>query len=402
MYQWTQYPESHYSNTKSEAYKFLFENLYFWPRKASRSLHFKNLPKIFNSAIKVEAPRSVITKHENPTVTGIKKEPAELGVASQTAPSKNGLHQNMEIDYNAERLKLWAQDHQDNFSDVDLLKKLKNDDCELSYDQISMADWSPWIVLDNEKDDDIFIASEGYLNNSYCVDFTYNLDNPDSTEYVRDAPAQNYVKNVEVENQTRKDTRVLVDQFPKWSKTDGILKWHSDAKKKRCKSKSNSFALGRTCFRGMSNYYKNKFETVLKSWEKDTDTNDKGTMESLVIQFIKSEFEFNDDFYNSPKFAQFLDCMFTILHSQNYKKTDAYITKRDFKIIRNLLYCYSSHAKRAFIENKDYAMIYSNFYIKGSEILIQQKTSNKYVGFSDELREELWDTYGAAWQTVSN
>lgn len=150
----------------------------------------------------------------------------------------------------------------------------------------------------------------------------------------------------------------------------------------------------------MSNYYKGKFEHILKSWEKNTDPK-KQPMDDVITDFIKSEFNFEPEYFKTAEFQDFLDCMVTILHSQNHKKADAYIRKRDFKKIRNLLYCYSAGAKNAFISVKGYAMIYVNFYTKASDSLVKEKAKAKYPQFANELRSELDDIHQLAQKSIS-
>jgi hypothetical protein len=88
---------------------------------------------------------------------------------------------------------------------------------------------------------------------------------------------------------------------------------------KKLKFKSNSFALGRTAFRGMSNYYKKKFDSILKEWEMFYQ---RESMDSIVSRFISIEFNYDKDVLHN---SDFIDCMTTILHSQNYRKNDDYI-----------------------------------------------------------------------------
>jgi hypothetical protein len=145
----------------------------------------------------------------------------------------------------------------------------------------------------------------------------------------------------------------------------------------------------------MSNYYKNKFDPILKEWEKCFE---RESMDSIVSRFISNEFNYDQDVLHN---SNFLDCMITILHSQNYRKDDDYIVRRDFKKIRSLLYCYSSNAKKAFIEDKHYAIIFSNFYVKDSEELLESKSMGKYQEFKYELGTEMEDIHKQSLKTIS-
>ena len=159
---------------------------------------------------------------------------------------------------------------------------------------------------------------------------------------------------------------------------------------KKRKTKTNSFALGRTWFRGMSNYYKNKFEPLLKQWEKDISNPGRLTMDQLITDFIRKEF--NDCQYSVAS-EEFLDMMVSVLHSQNYKKNDDYIKRRDFKRIRSLLYCYSSSAKKNFISDRCYAIIFQNFLKKARDEFLCSKAKVDNPEFRDELNQELEDIY---------
>lgn len=201
--------------------------------------------------------------------------------------------------------------------------------------------------------------------------------------------------NNEINNETKTlPLKNLMENVSETSKSNSMTpgrKW---------KSKVNSFSLGRTCFRGMSNYYKDKFEPLLKEWEKNSDLK-RPTMDELVTKFIKVEFDFGDDFFRSTTYPEFLDCMITVLHSQNHRKNDDYIKRRNFAKVRNLLYCYSSNAKKSFISDKPYALIFNNFYSKAGEALVTAKSTGKYSEFKEELRNELEDINKLALQTIA-
>ena len=53
----------------------------------------------------------------------------------------------------------------------------------------------------------------------------------------------------------------------------------------------NYFSLRRACFRGMSAFYKDKFEGIYKSWSKSKNLNRKHSMKSLVENFICEQFK---------------------------------------------------------------------------------------------------------------
>ena len=169
---------------------------------------------------------------------------------------------------------------------------------------------------------------------------------------------------------------------------------------KKLASKWNWFSLGRTCFRGMSNYYKSKFDPMLKEWTRNDDA-EKLTMDQQIAEFVKIEFKFTDSFYSSPRLQNFIDCMVTILHSQNYKKNDEYIVGRDFNTVRNLLYWYSANAKRSFLSNKNYAYIFNHFYNQAGGLVVKQKSSGKSEMFKNDLAAEMEDINKLAIKTMT-
>ena len=125
-------------------------------------------------------------------------------------------------------------------------------------------------------------------------------------------------------------------------------------------------------------------------------------MDDIITNFIKIEFKFNEVFYQSSRFQSFLDCMATVLHSQNYKKKDDYIVRREFFAIRNLLYWYSSNAKKTFLSNKNYAYIFNNFYNKAADSLMENKTKEKPEQFKIELSHEMEDINKLAIKTITD
>ena len=74
-------------------------------------------------------------------------------------------------------------------------------------------------------------------------------------------------------------------------------------------------------------------------------------------------------------------------------KTDDYIRRRDFKRIRALLYCYSSNAKKNFLSNKNYAIIFQHFFNNARKEFLSLKAKDKYPEFKSELEQELEDIY---------
>jgi len=75
-------------------------------------------------------------------------------------------------------------------------------------------------------------------------------------------------------------------------------------------------------------------------------------MDELVSKFIREEFTENDlpgYFLTSDVF---LDAIVTVLHSHRHKKNETYIRARDFTKIRQVLYSFSTSAKKTFLSDK--------------------------------------------------
>lgn len=163
----------------------------------------------------------------------------------------------------------------------------------------------------------------------------------------------------------------------------------------------NYFSLRRTCFRGMSAFYKEKFSNFCKSKGTKSLLVKQASMEELVDSFIKSEFLNSNAQMNIIDTPEFLDSMITVLHSHRHKKNEDYIKTRDFTKIRQVLYSFSTAAKKTFLANKNYSLIFTHFYdCEGNEFL-DLKSINKPLKFKTELKYELDTLYEAASKTVS-
>lgn len=257
----------------------------------------------------------------------------------------------------------------------------------------------PCIVLEESEVQDAFLSNDQNFNlendiddsvEFICQTRSYETFQPESS---KDPELSNEKSNLS------KNKKLLLGMKDKIEDQKSSI--HSKEQdsivnlRRKYKFKSNSFSLGRTVFRGMSNYYKNKFEANLKDWEKRFD---REPMELTVSRFISEEFDLGQDLLQN---SEFLDCMVTILHSQNYKKSDEYIVSRDFKKIRNLLYCYSSNAKKIFIRDKHYAIIFNNFFVKAKEQFLAGRSKDKYPEFKYELGVEMEDINKLALKTIS-
>lgn len=163
----------------------------------------------------------------------------------------------------------------------------------------------------------------------------------------------------------------------------------------------NYFSLRRTCFRGMSAFYKEKFSDFCKSKGSKSLSLKRASMEELVHSFIWNEFSDSNANMGIIDTPEFLDSMITVLHSHRHKKNEDYIKKRDFTKIRQVLYSFSTAAKKTFLSNINYSLIFTHFYdFEGSEFL-GLKSINKPAKFNTELKYELDMLFDAASKTVS-
>jgi hypothetical protein len=163
----------------------------------------------------------------------------------------------------------------------------------------------------------------------------------------------------------------------------------------------NYFSLRRTWFRGMSAYYKDKLSSFCKLKNIKSQSTMQISMEGLVAMFIDEEFmntNTHSPILNTP---EFLDSMITVLHSHRHNKNEDYIQKRDFTKIRKVLYSFSTAAKKTFLSNKNYSLIFINFYNREGDAFLQKKSNIKPNKFKTELRHELYTLYEAASKTVA-
>lgn len=92
--------------------------------------------------------------------------------------------------------------------------------------------------------------------------------------------------------------------------------------------------------------------------------------------------------------------MITVLHSHRHKKNEKYIRTRDFTKIRQVLYSFSTAAKKTFLASPDYALVLNHFYNKEGELFLEKKSQLKPQRFRIELEVELNALYKGAFQTL--
>lgn len=399
--------EDNYQN-KSSAYRFLFDCIGFSPRKASRSEVFNKSSKLSKWNIRKRSDSIAGKDLEEEKANPWKSHPKSSSYFGSfaTMNSSKDFQFKEKSEFKKEKNETISNHRKPSFSDANYFEGMRIDDIDMEFEKESLNNINspdmPCIILDNTPDDCIMLESEWAVQDSIAIDLQLDGQEYDESDVNLLHESDDFEQMHEIELQNRKETETYFAHNYVSSGNQVIHESTKNQKKKKGKNKSNSFSLGRTCFRGMSNYYKDKFEPILKQWEKDIDQKTTISMDELVTQFVRSEFEFDEEFYDSLQFWEFLDCMITVLHSQNHKKNESYIKKRDFKKIRNLLYWYSSNARKAFIENKWYAIIFTNFYIKGKEDLVASKSENKYPEFYKELSDEMDEISRLASLSIAN
>lgn len=94
--------------------------------------------------------------------------------------------------------------------------------------------------------------------------------------------------------------------------------------------------------------------------------------------------------------------MVTVLHSHRHKKNESYIKKRDFTKIRQVLYSFSTSAKKTFLTDPSYALIFAHFFSKQGEGFIEEKSQLKPQQFRAELQLEFDCLFELASKTLSD
>ena len=150
----------------------------------------------------------------------------------------------------------------------------------------------------------------------------------------------------------------------------------------------------------MSAYFKDRFDPFYKTWMRHKHSNNREAMDELVSRFIQNENISSYTSNNITNTSKFLDSMVTVLHSHRHKKNERYIKSRDFSKIRQVLYSFSTNAKRAFLTDNTYALIFVHFYEKQGEKFITEKAQYKPKQFEEELRVEFDAMYKLALQTL--
>lgn len=123
----------------------------------------------------------------------------------------------------------------------------------------------------------------------------------------------------------------------------------------KSKAESNLFLVRRACFRGFSEYYKNKFAAANYSWQRKRGNKKKKTpMMELIRDFAEEEFGSLVTNLTESQWEIFRTTLFTVMFSHRYKKNDEFLAGIDFTEIRNVLYHYTTEARTEFLKNTQF------------------------------------------------
>ena len=158
----------------------------------------------------------------------------------------------------------------------------------------------------------------------------------------------------------------------------------------KIKKKLKKFSLRRACFRGMSKYYKSKFAIKSKAWQRRKGKKQKTRpMEELVTEYAKEEFAYLDQNKLSIKVDDLIEPLLLVLHSHRYKKIEEFTKDRDFTIVRDVLYLYSSEAKTRFLNDKWLAFLFCHFHRSNADEFLLSNSKGESEIYIQKLKIEL-------------
>lgn len=245
------------------------------------------------------------------------------------------------------------------------------------------------------------------INQLPIQDYAEDLDKHNSQKYQVADPIKLFAKE-----ESKEDAIIIVDsshrslfdeeddstvkQSTKPSE-DQIKTISEVAQKSKLKKKSddesfewNNFLIRRACFRGLSVYYKNKFAKTNVSWQRRRVNKKKKTpMHDLIKDFAIEEFGPIVERLSESKWVSFRNILYSILFSHRYKKTDDFLEGVDFKLVRGVLYSYTTDSRVELMSNPYFSLVVSNFLAKGKEEFITSKVRNKPNMYQQELKSEL-------------
>lgn len=123
-------------------------------------------------------------------------------------------------------------------------------------------------------------------------------------------------------------------------------------KKAKSKNDSNLFLVRRACFRGFSEYFKNKFSSTNYSWQRKRGNKKKKTpILTLIRQFAEEEFGSVVKEFTEEQWVKFRTELITVMFSHRYKKNDDFLQGINFSKVRNVLYHYTTESRSEFMKN---------------------------------------------------
>ena len=297
-------------------------------------------------------------------------------------------------------------DFNDNFSTPSLkISKIRVDEQDLArLDDCAKLD-QPWILLTVDK--------EERFEEQHNHPFMNRIVNPPKPVWTSQNQLPKSKKNLRKDSclksqgetfyseQVAKDNEESKEQE---SKDEAIIldqSFNNISQPRYQFSEWNSFSLRRACFRGMSAFYKGKFEGIYKSWMKSRYSHNAPSMKTQVLKFIKEQFISSNCVPQIVKSNQFYEWVSAVLHSHRHKKSEEYIKNWDFSKIRNVLYSFSSSAKRSFLTDKNYAAIFVHFYDMEGKKFISSRSQRKSTEYKMELQSELGSLYSLAIETIN-
>lgn len=115
----------------------------------------------------------------------------------------------------------------------------------------------------------------------------------------------------------------------------------------------------------MSTYYRKRF-TKLNNFMKNLESKKSiAEFETVAKGFMKHEFGDAIATLSKNEFKDLLKSLLGIIYSHRYKKSDKFLVDVDFKIVRDVLYNYTTEGRNRFIEKPFNAFLFHHFVVHG-------------------------------------
>ena len=85
----------------------------------------------------------------------------------------------------------------------------------------------------------------------------------------------------------------------------------------------------------------------------------------------------------------FVEAMLLVLQSHRYKKGEEFTENRDFSIVRDPMYKFSTEAKERFFGNLYLSLLFNYFVNKGAEEELFEKSNGKGSVYMTKLKQAL-------------